>query len=101
MRRRLARQNQGRDLGKERDESIGRGERMDPEASIGREKGKRRVRRREGSLTVQTQPTPVWMAFSITHMHDTESDLCLGWLGLVCETRREGIHERGKEQEES
>ena len=37
------------------------------------------------SLASQTQPTPVRIAFSITHS-DTESDPCWDWLGMACET---------------
>ena len=37
------------------------------------------------SLASQTQPTPRWVAFSITH-GDAESNLRWGWLGLTCKT---------------
>ena len=40
------------------------------------------------SLASQTQPTPAWISFSITH-GDTESDPRWGWFGLACETSME------------
>ena len=33
------------------------------------------------------KPDPLWIAFSITSVLDTTSDLHRGWLGLACETR--------------
>ena len=33
------------------------------------------------------KPDPLWIAFSITSVLDTKSDLHRGWLGLACETR--------------
>ena len=33
------------------------------------------------------KPDPLWMAFSITSVHDTESNSQWGWFGLACETR--------------
>ena len=42
----------------------------------------------EPSLASHTQPTPVRIAFSITHSN-TENDPRWGWLGIACETSME------------